>query len=95
MDESARKFQKDIALVQIAITILLTIGAIFITIGLSQQNTAFTLGLAIMDIKDKPTYNIFNDLTNRIKAQADQLLYLGTGIIGAGVVSMVMFWRKK
>ena len=95
MDEDSRRFQKNIALVQIAITILMTLGAIFITIGLSQQNTAFTLGLAIMDIKDKPTYDIFNDLTNRIKTQADQLLYMGTGIIGAGVVSMIILWKKK
>ena len=89
-----REYQKKLAFFQIAMTLMFTIGAIFIAMGLSQINNATTMHTFVISLDNEEYYNMLIDSINGTRDQGNNLMFFGTGILGLGTTFSIIIHKK-
>lgn len=89
-------FQRKSAFLQIAVTIIATLGSVLIAVGLSQQNTANILEMSSNIVNNTNTSDVFKDQAGKIMDTATNTIYSGIIVILIGLfLGIIFLWKKR
>ena len=88
-------YQFNLAIFQIVITTMITLGSILIAIGLYLQNLSFALDVFNLPITDVNASNIFHEQSNKFLNQGTMAMYSGIGTILLAIIMTMVIWYKK
>ena len=93
--DEAQYNQKQLAFLQIAITVIVTLGSVLIAVGLSQQTNSTVMELTSNLVNDTSISEIFKKQSANMMDMANFSILLGLGFIVVGLSLGVSYLRKN